>query len=164
MKSTIENLQVKRGYFTFKEVDVDRYKLGPEGAERQTPVIIATRELNPADIPDPTWEKEHLVYSHGYAAAMAPANAVRFRRAARLRRPRTSRSRSRGLEPIDKPEIYIGEGMTDYSVVGTKIAEQSEEPPTPRQGERSTPARTACRSVGSSDVRRSRCDSARPTC
>ena len=126
MKSTIENLQVKRGYFTFKEVDVDRYKLGPAGAERQTPVIIATRELNPADIPDPTWEKEHLVYSHGYAAAMAPANAVDSGG-----QPdfvvRDIPVQVSGLEPIDKPEIYIGEGMTDYSVVGTKIAEQSEE-------------------------------------
>ena len=126
MKSTIENLQVKRGYFTFKDVDVDRYKLGEEGAERETPVIISTRELNPADVPDPTWEKLHLVYTHGYAAAMAPANSVDTGGQPDFL-VRDIPVETTGIPPITKPEIYIGEDMAEYSVVGTKESEQSAE-------------------------------------
>ncbi len=38
--------------------------------------LIAARELNRADLPRSTWANRHLVYTHGYGAVAAPANAA----------------------------------------------------------------------------------------
>jgi uncharacterized membrane protein (UPF0182 family) len=86
--------------------------------------VISSRELNETGISNPTWEKLHLVFTHGYAAAVAPANRV------------TSRGEPdflvsdipatyKGLPPLARPEIYHGEGMTGYAIVGTDQTELS---------------------------------------
>lgn len=120
VKPTIQDLQVAREYYRFVDVDVDRYQV--DGA--RTPVVISARELNLSGVSRPTWEKDHLVFTHGYAVAMAPANTVNSRGEPRFLLsgipPQTSE-----LPPVVRPEIYVGEEMTGYSIVDTKMKELS---------------------------------------
>ena len=41
-----------------------------------TQVVVGARELNPANLPQKSWESQRLIYTHGYGVAMAPANEV----------------------------------------------------------------------------------------
>jgi len=120
VQPTMMDLQVEREYFTFRDVDVDRYELG--GVE--TPVVISSRELNLSGVPDPTWEKLHLVFTHGVAASIAPSNETNERGEPNFLingiPPRSSE-----LPPLDQPEIYHGEDMEGYAIVGTNQTELS---------------------------------------
>ncbi|MGC8480846.1 MAG: UPF0182 family protein [Acidimicrobiales bacterium] len=69
---TFDKLQDIRSYYHFNELSVDRYKIG--GVE--TPVIIGIRQLNSSNLPAQSWVNEHLQYTHGYGAVIAPANEV----------------------------------------------------------------------------------------
>ena len=51
-------------------VDVDRYELNGE----PTQVVLSVRDLNADGIPRKSWAAEHLTYTHGYGAIVAPAN------------------------------------------------------------------------------------------
>ena len=129
--STFQRLESQLPYFQFSDIDVDRYPIGENNAPTQ--VVIAARDLNPDQIPQKSWENRHLVYTHGYGAALAPANEV------------TNKGRPvfkvRGVpvqvDPaisekvkLDRPEIYFGEGLDGptedgYAIVGTSRPEQS---------------------------------------
>src|SRR5207237_3603030 len=56
-------LQRIRQYYEFSDIDVDRYQLR---SGRQQ-VMLATRELDPTSLAQVarTWQKTHLVYTHG---------------------------------------------------------------------------------------------------
>lgn len=120
VKPTIQDLQVGREYYRFVDVDVDRYQVN----EKRTPVVISSRELNLVGVSNPTWEKEHLVFTHGYAAALAPSNVAN-----RKGEPEFLVSgipaQTTDLPPLNRPEIYVGEQMTGYSIVNTKMKELS---------------------------------------
>ena len=120
IQPTIQDIQVEREYYTFRDVDVDRYEIEDE----QTPVVISSRELNLAGVTGPTWEKLHLVFTHGYAASIAPANQVNDRGQPNFLidgiPPRVI-----DLPPLEQPEIYHGEDMEGYSMVNTKQTELS---------------------------------------
>ena len=120
VQPTMMDLQVEREYFTFRDVDVDRYEL--DGVE--TPVVVSARELNLSGVPDPTWEKLHLVFTHGYAASVAPSNETNERGEPNFLingiPPRVSE-----LPPLDQPEIYHGEDMDGYAIVKTNQTELS---------------------------------------
>lgn len=142
---TFRTLETQFNYFRFNDLDVDRYEL--DGQRNQ--VLIATRDLNTAGIPQDTWEAEHLIYTHGYGLALAPANAV------------TTRGRPRFLVagvplrvendvaadlPVERPELYFGEGLdgTDgngYAIVGTTRREQSGNAETRYEGKGGVPIR-----------------------
>ncbi len=128
MRPTIQDLEFGREYYTFRDVDVDRYLIesGAEGAETTTrePVIISSRELNESGISNPTWEKLHLVFTHGYAAAVAPANKTNTRGEPDFVVSGIPAEYT-GLPPLERPEIYHGEGMSGYSIVGTDQTELS---------------------------------------
>lgn len=119
---TIQDLQVEREYYRFQDVDVDRYDI----ADDRTPVIISSRELNLAGVTAPTWEKLHLVFTHGYGAALAPANRVDERGEPEFLVGGIP-PRSVDLPPLTRPEIYVGENMAGYSIVGTKQRELSDD-------------------------------------
>ncbi|MFN0092261.1 MAG: UPF0182 family protein [Acidimicrobiales bacterium] len=73
VKDSFEKLQAGRAFFRFGEgIDVDRYVLGGQ----RTQMVLAARNLNPAQIPQKSWEGQHLAYTHGYGVAMAPTNKV----------------------------------------------------------------------------------------
>jgi uncharacterized membrane protein (UPF0182 family) len=123
VQPTIQELQVDREYYTFRDVDVDRYQVD----EQQTPVVITSRELNQAGVSNPTWEKLHLVFTHGYAAALAPANTTDDLGEPEFLVKDIPPVVTGGLDPLLVPELYHGEGMAGYSIVGTEQTELSDE-------------------------------------
>ena len=120
VEPTIQDSQVEREYYRFLDVDVDRYDI----AGARTPVVISARELNLAGVTSPTWEKQHLVFTHGYAAALAPANQVDARGEPSFLLQGIP-AVSTDVPALEQPEIYVGEGMSGYSIVGTKQTELS---------------------------------------
>jgi uncharacterized protein len=109
-------------FYSFTDVDVDRYKIGEDTS---SPVLASVRELNLATLPDQSWTSQHLVYTHGYGAVAAAANAVN--------RDEPSYVLS-GISPLagelktaldpTKAGVYFGEGIGGYAIVDTKVAEQ----------------------------------------
>lgn len=115
-----QQLQAERGFYTFPgDLDVDRYEI--DG--RTTQVVLAARQLDAGDIPQESWEGQHLAFTHGYGLALSPANAV------------TTEGRPDfvvGNVPVDsdvpeievtQPQLYVGEGLGGYSIVDTDRAE-----------------------------------------
>jgi hypothetical protein len=70
LSQTFRQLQQIRTYYSFSDVDVDRYWIN--GEYRQ--VVLAARELS-ADLPGKgnSWVNRHLQYTHGYGLAMCLA-------------------------------------------------------------------------------------------
>ncbi len=96
-------------FYSVRDLDVDRYEI--DGRVRQ--VMIGARELNLAGIPNNTWVSRHLLYTHGCGVVVAPASQV------------TDDGRPAYLElDIDRPQLYVGDRLGGYSVVGTNQREQ----------------------------------------
>ena len=140
---TIQALQFGRPYYEFRDIDVDRYLIeeealdgageGDEGATAAdaegipTPVVISTRELNLSGIADPrTWEKEHLVFTHGYGGALAPADEANDRGEPKFLLGDIP-AVTEGLPALDRPEIYVGEDMEGYAIVDTDQTELTQD-------------------------------------
>ncbi len=123
MRPTIQDLEFGREFYAFRDVDVDRYivQQGDQPPVRE-PVIISTRELNTQGISSPSWEKLHLVFTHGYAAAVAPSNKVDGRGEPEFLVSGIPATYD-GLPPLERPELYHGEDMDGYAIVGTDQTE-----------------------------------------
>jgi uncharacterized membrane protein (UPF0182 family) len=69
-----EQLQTIRTYYSFNDIDIDRYTIG--GQYQQ--VEISARELDTSKLPPAAqnWVNQHLQYTHGYGLAASPVNAV----------------------------------------------------------------------------------------
>ncbi len=130
LEPTIQTLQFGRPYYAFREVDVDRYEVGDAGESRE-PVIISTRELNLDGVAAPSWEKLHLVFTHGYGLAAAPANEPNSRGEPDFLVGGIP-ARVEGLGTLERPEIYVGEDMAGYAIVGTEQEELSSDDLTTR--------------------------------
>ncbi|MGF1539157.1 MAG: UPF0182 family protein [Pleurocapsa sp.] len=72
--STYRQLQEIRFYYTFQDIDVDRYKI--HNNYRQ--VMLSPREFDYARVPSNarTWVNQRLKYTHGYGLVMNPVNRV----------------------------------------------------------------------------------------
>lgn len=110
---TFQRLQSAQSFYEFNDLDVDRYPNG--NTEGQ--VVISTRELNQANLPVNTWESRHLAYTHGYGVATAPASSVTQNGspAFQLRNLPIE-----GTPPVTTPQVYFGENLDAYAIVGTK--------------------------------------------
>lgn len=56
LKARYNNLHTDKSYYTFHDVNIDRY----DGADGAVPVALAVREIDAAGIPDPNWQNRHL--------------------------------------------------------------------------------------------------------
>jgi len=72
LQATYNQIQTMRLYYTFPQIDVDRYTLN--GQYRQ--VLVGAREIDQTQLPEQarTWVNEKLKYTHGYGVAMSPVN------------------------------------------------------------------------------------------
>ena len=118
LKDTYNQLQFIRLYYTFKNVDVDRYVI--DGDYRQ--VMLAARELSPENLPAEAnrWVNRKLQYTHGYGAAASPVNEFTTEGRPTLLLADIPPS---GKLSLDRPEIYFGENTLDYVIVNTKTQE-----------------------------------------
>ena len=70
--NTFNKYQSQRAYYSFNDLDLDRYNLntGPNGAPEETATVTSVRELNNS-VPS-GFVNQHLQYTHGYGAIQAP--------------------------------------------------------------------------------------------
>ncbi|GIU84233.1 MAG: UPF0182 protein [Acidimicrobiales bacterium] len=126
VRDTFQRLQAERGFYQFRDLDIDRYLL-PDGEGGRTPTqaVVAARELNPSGIPRQTWEATRLAFTHGHGIVLAPGNSLTDDGRPRflLRDvPVKAAPEAEGLR-IERPQIYFGEGLGGYAVVRTKRPE-----------------------------------------
>ena len=111
--------QSERTFYTFNgEVDVDRYEIDGQITE----VVIGARQLNVADIPQQSWEGRHVQYTHGYGVAVAPVNSVTTQGSPDFVVSDVPLAPSADFE-LDRAQLYIGENLTGYAIVGASIPE-----------------------------------------
>lgn len=115
---SLAQLQEIRPYYTFKNVDVDRYQIS--GKTRQ--VMISARELDYGRLQNPTWTNEHLIFTHGYGFVATPVNQVSSEGLPNFFIRNIPPSGIPELKTTDA-EIYYGEVEDNYCVVNTKQEE-----------------------------------------
>ena len=122
LEQAYSQLQALRTYYSFPDVDIDRYEV--DGEKRQ--VMLSARELSLTDLPEASqkWSNIHLQYTHGYGLVASLANAqTGAGQPEFLVRdiPGTTESGAEALEP-DQPRVYYGEGFADheYSIVDSE--------------------------------------------
>jgi uncharacterized protein len=118
LRETLNQIQSIRSYYTFDDVDVDRYTLN--GSYQQ--VMLGVRELYRQGLPAQaqTWVNQRLKFTHGYGVTMALVAAV-----AEEGRPRLLLQDvpPRGEPPITRPEVYFGARPSEYALIRTTEAE-----------------------------------------
>ena len=121
LQSVYRQFQEIRLYYSFDDVDVDRYMI--EGDYRQ--VMVSPREMHLPSLPDQakTFVNLRFKYTHGYGLAMSPVREftedglpVMYIRGV----PPTAEYEQFDLE---KPQIYYGTLTNSHVVVNTKEAE-----------------------------------------
>jgi uncharacterized membrane protein (UPF0182 family) len=118
--ATFSQLQSLRAYYQFLNTDVDRY--GLSGGQTQTQLSV--RELNQANLPGgKSWVNEHLQYTHGYGAVLAPANAVTSSGTPVFDVSNIPMSYAGGAPQITTPQVYFGEQTPNFSIVDSRQAE-----------------------------------------
>ncbi len=158
MGSTFTKQQGFRGYYSMSGPSTDRYDLpdAPGGKSAETQVLISARELNPGGVAA-SWVNQHLQYTHGFGAVIAPANQDGVDSSNGY--PAFTLG---GLPPAgqpslsSQPRIYFdtnSQSANGYVIANSAQQELDYEDPT--TGARSpspTPGREGSRSVGSCDV------------
>lgn len=115
VKTFYNQTQSIRQYYTFNDVDVDRYKLN----NKLTQTYLAVREIDESKISD-TWLNRHLKYTHGYGYTMSQVNAVTSSgQPDVVVKNIPPESKVSGIS-IKQPRVYFGEMTNDYSLVNTK--------------------------------------------
>ncbi|HLI27577.1 MAG TPA: UPF0182 family protein [Chloroflexota bacterium] len=120
--ATYNQVQSIRPYYTFRDIDVDRYVI--DGQYQQ--VMLSVRELAPQNLPPQaqTWVNQRLVYTHGYGVAMSPVAVVGPEGLPAFYLKDVPPT---GVLPLTRPEVYYGESdpraPSGYVVVGTATPE-----------------------------------------
>lgn len=114
------SLQGFRSYYTFKDVDVDRYKLD----EVATQVFISVREMEPSNKENArSWVNKHQKYTHGYGTVISPVNEINESgQPVLIQKDIPANSVYNNLK-LKEPRIYYGEESDDYIVVNCKSKE-----------------------------------------
>jgi len=115
---TYSQLQQIRTYYSFKDVDNDRYTINGEYMQ----VIMSPRELSYDNLPSRSWINEKIVFTHGFGISMGPVS--------RISKEGLPEFIIKDIPPVSssdltitRPEIYFGELSSDYVVVKTKAPE-----------------------------------------
>ena len=114
VQGTFDRLQGEREFYRFsRELDSDRYLVGGE----PTQVMIGARELEPNVTR--SWESQHVAFTHGYGVALAPVSRVRATGDPEFLIGDLPISIDPSISvTIDQPQIYVGEELGGYAIVG----------------------------------------------
>lgn len=124
LKDTYKNLQELRPYYTFNDVDIDRYII--DGRYQQ--VMLSGREMeNIYESPDmaataKTWINQRLMYTHGYGVVMSPVTKIAQEGFPEFYMKDIPPQFTTDLK-IKKPAIYFGEKTNTYVLVNGKQKE-----------------------------------------
>ena len=132
--STLDGLQVVRQYYSFSDVDTDRYTFTdaasctPQPAPCVRQVMIAGRELDEGQLAqltagDQSWVNQHITYTHGYGLVMVPVNEVGQGGQPNLLIKNFPPESSGGAPTITEPRIYFGTQSATYVIVGAQSPE-----------------------------------------
>ena len=118
LKDTYDQLQTIRTYYTFYDIDIDRYNIA--NAIKQ--LEISAREFDFAKLQDAAknWVNQHLIYTHGYGLAASPVNAVAGEG---LPAYVVGDLPPAGQLKVTQPAIYFGEVTTNYALAPSNTAE-----------------------------------------
>ena len=114
VKTFYNQTQSIRQYYTFNDVDVDRYQIS--GALTQT--YLATREIDEQKISD-TWLNRHIKYTHGYGLTLSKVNTVTASGQPDVLIKNIPPESSIPEIEVTEPRIYFGEMTNDYILVNT---------------------------------------------
>jgi hypothetical protein len=131
---TLDNMQLLRNYYSFGDVDTDRYTFTDPAACAPNPapcvrqVMLAGRELDPSQVANlnngnSSWVNVHLIYTHGIGLAMLPVNEVVRSSTGQSANPllviqNVPPVSSPGAPVVTQPRIYFGTQASDYVIVG----------------------------------------------
>ncbi len=125
LQRALAQLQALRTYYSFNDVDVDRYRIS--GQLRQ--VLLSARELSPQDLEgkSKTWANLHLVFTHGYGLVATLANGATSQGQPEFLVsdvPGTVAAGAEALNPAQR-RVYYGESFTpsEYAIVNSKQKE-----------------------------------------
>jgi len=120
LKQTYSELQEMRLYYSFANVDEDRYII--DGEKTQT--MLSVRELDQDKLPSQaqTFENKYFKYTHGYGLCMSPVNDVTEKGLPHLM-VKDIPPQSQSMPAITRPEIYYGETASKFVIVNTKSQE-----------------------------------------
>ncbi len=118
VKDFYNQTQSIRQYYTFNDVDVDRYMI--DGKLTQT--YLSLREVDESNISE-TWLNRHLKYTHGYGFALSTVNSVTASGQPNILVKNISPMSTVKDIKVTQPRIYFGEHTNDYVLVNTKEEE-----------------------------------------
>ncbi|HEV2141758.1 MAG TPA: UPF0182 family protein, partial [Candidatus Dormibacteraeota bacterium] len=118
LKETYDQQQTLRTYYTFNDIDIDRYIINGQYQQLE----ISARELDTAKLAAAAqnWVNIHLQYTHGYGAAGSPVNAVVGEG---LPDYAVGDIPPKGVLSITQPAIYFGELTNDYVLAPSNTRE-----------------------------------------
>lgn len=117
-KQFYNQTQSIRQYYTFNDVDVDRYMING----KYTQTFLTTREIDESKIDD-SWLNRHLKYTHGYGIALSRVDQVTASGQPDVLIGNIPPESEVEEIQIDRPEIYFGELSDEYIIVNTDEAE-----------------------------------------
>ena len=112
-KTFYNQTQSIRQYYTFHDVDVDRYMI--DGDYTQT--FLSPREIDEERISG-TWLNKHLKYTHGYGATLSRVDKITASGQPDMLIDSIPPESKVDVQITD-PEIYYGEMTNDYVLVNT---------------------------------------------
>jgi uncharacterized protein len=120
LQRVYNQLQAITPFYTFPDVDIDRYEV--DGETRQ--ILLSGRELSVEDLTaGASWQNEHLIYTHGYglAASLANESTVAGQPSLLVRDLPGTVARDAPAFDLDQSGIYYGEIYDDseYSIVNS---------------------------------------------
>ena len=113
-KTFYNQTQSIRQYYTFNDVDVDRYMINGD----YTQTFLSAREIDEEKISD-TWLNKHLKYTHGYGVTLSRVDKITSSGQPDMlidSIPPVSRVDEINIK---RPEIYFGELTSNYALVNT---------------------------------------------
>ncbi len=118
--STYGQLQGLRQYYTFTDVDIDRYTI--DGNYQQ--VMLAPREMDQNKLSGQaqTWINQVLKYTHGYGIVMNPVNRVTTEGLPSFYIKDIPPVSNIDIK-VENPAIYYGEKTNNYVIVNNRAQE-----------------------------------------
>lgn len=121
LQDTYNQLQALRQYYTFEDIDIDRYQLGDD----YTQVMLGARELDQNALASQaqTWVNKTLKYTHGFGLTMSPTGKVRNNGQPEfLIQDIPPKVNNENID-LDNSSIYYGEKTNNYVIVNTDETE-----------------------------------------
>lgn len=92
------------------DLDIDRRTIGESGDREQT--LVAARELDLRNIPNRSWQGQHLVSTRGCGLVVAPVSRVNAQDRPVYETP-----------SLDRPELYFSPAIGGYAITRTDVVE-----------------------------------------